>query len=59
MLAWHLAHGIVALPKSVTPERIVENLAAAELRLTDEERAEIAALDRGERFVIPPFAPWR
>ncbi|GAA1325901.1 aldo/keto reductase [Brachybacterium rhamnosum] len=48
VLAWHLAHGIVALPKSVTPERIVENLAAAELRLTAEEIAAIDGLDRGE-----------
>lgn len=46
VLAWHLAHGIVALPKSVTPSRIVENLEAAELRLTDQELAAIDALDR-------------
>ena len=47
VLAWHLAHGIVALPKSVTPERIVENLAAAELELSAEEIAAIDGLDRG------------
>ena len=48
VLAWHLAHGIVALPKSVTPERIVENLASAELVLTSAEIAAIDGLDRGE-----------
>ncbi|ASK65727.1 oxidoreductase [Brachybacterium avium] len=46
VLAWHLAHGIVTIPKSVTPSRIVENLAAVELRLTAEEVAAIDALDR-------------
>ena len=46
MLAWHLAHGIVTIPKSVTPSRIVENLAAVELTLTAEEVAAIDALDR-------------
>lgn len=46
VLAWHIAHGIVALPKSVTPSRIVENLEAAEIELTAEEVAAIDALDR-------------
>jgi len=46
VLAWHLAHGIVTIPKSVTPSRIVENLAAVELELTADEVAAIDALDR-------------
>lgn len=46
VLAWHLAHGIVTIPKSVTPSRIVENLAAAELELTADEVAAIDGLDR-------------
>lgn len=46
VLAWHLASGIVTIPKSVTSSRIVENLAAAELELTAEELAAIDALDR-------------
>ena len=46
VLAWHLAHGIVTIPKSVTPSRIVENLAAAELELTADEVAAIDDLDR-------------
>lgn len=46
VLAWHLAHGIVTIPKSVTPSRIVENLAAVELELTADEIAAIDALDR-------------
>src|SRR5690625_3972284 len=46
VLAWHLAHGIVTIPKSVTPSRIVENLEAADVKLTAEEVAAIDALDR-------------
>ena len=46
VLAWHLAKGIITIPKSVTPSRIVENLAAARLTLTAEEVASIDALDR-------------
>ena len=49
VIAWHLALGLVVLPKSVTPSRIVENLAAADLTLSDDELAQIATLDRGFR----------
>ncbi|MGO2721746.1 MAG: aldo/keto reductase, partial [Brachybacterium tyrofermentans] len=48
VLAWHLAHGIVTIPKSVTPSRIVENLAAAELELTADDVAAIDELDRSD-----------
>ena len=46
VLAWHLAHGIVTIPKSVTPSRIVENLTSVDVTLTSEEVAAIDALDR-------------
>jgi 2,5-diketo-D-gluconate reductase A len=49
VIAWHLALDLVVLPKSVTPSRIVENLAATDLELTGEELDEISALDRGFR----------
>ena len=49
VIAWHLALDLVVLPKSVTPSRIVENLAAADLTLTGGELAELATLDRGFR----------
>ena len=47
-LAWHLGRDIVAIPKSVTPSRIVENLESVELHLTDEELERIDALDRAD-----------
>lgn len=45
VLAWHLARGIVAIPKSVTPSRIKENLAAVTVTLPAAELAVIDALD--------------
>ncbi|WP_226345991.1 aldo/keto reductase [Agilicoccus flavus] len=49
VLAWHLAIGNVVIPKSVTPERIVENYGALDVTLDDEDVAAISGLDRGER----------
>ncbi len=50
VIAWHLERGSIAIPKSVTPSRIAENFAAAELTLTASEMAEIDTLDRGGRI---------
>lgn len=46
IIAWHLANGLVVIPKSVTPDRIVSNLAAADLELTADEVDRINGLDR-------------
>ncbi|MBB5832613.1 aldo/keto reductase [Brachybacterium aquaticum] len=48
MLAWNLALGNVVIPKSVTPERMVQNLAAVELELSADEIASINGLHKGE-----------
>lgn len=50
VIAWHLALGNVVIPKSVTPSRIAENFKAAQLELTADDLAAIAALDRGGRI---------
>ncbi|WP_246956992.1 aldo/keto reductase [Brachybacterium sp. Marseille-Q7125] len=47
IIAWHLAQGIVVIPKSVTASRIVENFAAADLMLAEDEVEAINALDKG------------
>jgi diketogulonate reductase-like aldo/keto reductase len=44
VLAWVRACGVIPLCKSVTPSRIVENLAAESLQLTADETAAISAL---------------
>ncbi len=49
VLAWHLAIGNVVIPKSVTPSRIEENLAATGVTLSSGDIAAIATLDRGTR----------
>ena len=48
IIAWHLALGLVVIPKSETPERIVANFESLNLQLTDTEIAAISALDKGE-----------
>ncbi|MFE1446113.1 aldo/keto reductase [Streptomyces olivaceoviridis] len=49
VLRWHLQLGTIAIPKSVTPARMRENLDVFDFTLSDEEMAAIAALDRGLR----------
>jgi diketogulonate reductase-like aldo/keto reductase len=49
VLRWHVEHGCSAIPKSVRPERIAENIAVFDFRLTPDEVAAIDALDTGVR----------
>lgn len=49
ILRWDLQRGIVVIPGSGTPEHIKENLDLFSFALTDEEMAQINALDRGEK----------
>jgi diketogulonate reductase-like aldo/keto reductase len=44
VLAWHLQRGFVVIPKSVHRERLEANLAAADLRLTEDELTAVDAL---------------
>jgi 2,5-diketo-D-gluconate reductase A len=54
VLAWHLGTGNIVIPKSVHPERIRQNIAAAALQLSPEELAAISALDGGARLGADP-----
>jgi 2,5-diketo-D-gluconate reductase A len=49
VIRWHLQLGNVVIPKSVTPERIEQNLDVFGFHLSDAEMAAIEALDAGER----------
>ena len=50
IIAWHLHRGFVTIPKSKTPERIVSNFAAVDLKLTSEHLEAIDGLDTGVRI---------
>jgi len=50
ILRWHVQLGNIAIPKSVTPSRIAENIDVFGFELTDADMAAIAALDAGNRI---------
>ena len=56
-LAWLLQQGFAVIPSSTKRDNLASNLAASQLRLSVEEMAAIAELDRGERVANPEFAP--
>jgi 2,5-diketo-D-gluconate reductase A len=49
VLRWQLQLGNIVIPKSVTPERLRENLDVFDFTLAESDIAEISALDAGER----------
>lgn len=49
VIRWHLQLGNVVIPKSVTPQRIRENIDVFDFELADDQMQAIAGLDRGER----------
>ena len=49
ILRWNLQRGVVVIPGSSNPDHIRENLDLFSFELTDEEMAQIAALERGEK----------
>jgi 2,5-diketo-D-gluconate reductase A len=54
VLRWHLQIGNVTIPKSVTAERIRQNLEVFDFELTDAEMHEIDELDSGRRIGPDP-----
>lgn len=53
ILAWHLARGLIVIPKASSAPRLAENLAAAELTLDAEDMARIASLARPDGRIGP------
>ena len=58
-LAWIMARGAIAIPKTANPARLAENMSAMDLVLTAEEIAEITALAEpdGRMVDLPGIAP--
>lgn len=55
LIAWALARDTAVIPKTSRPERLAENLAAADLELTPADMDLLGSLDRGYRFVDGSF----
>ena len=55
LISWALHRNTVVIPKSVNPERLKQNLAAAELSLSDADMDAISALDKHRRYVDGGF----
>ena len=51
ILRWNIQRGVVAIPKSVKKERILENFDVVNFELSDDEMAKIATLDAGLKTV--------
>jgi 2,5-diketo-D-gluconate reductase A len=54
IIRWHIQIGNVVIPKSVTPERIVENFDVFDFVLSDAQMQAIEALDAGTRIGPDP-----
>ena len=50
ILRWHIQAGNIVIPGSKNPEHIKSNLDLFDFALTDEEMAEIAVLDKKQRY---------
>ena len=65
ILRWHTQMGFVVIPGSKNVDHIKDNLNILDFKLTDEEMAKIAELDKNERYYhrtdeqLVQFAGWR
>jgi 2,5-diketo-D-gluconate reductase B len=57
-LAWLREKGVTAIPKATGTAHIRDNWASLSLDLDPEDVARIDGIDRRERQIDPPFAPW-
>lgn len=54
IIAWGLQRGIIMIPKSVHEERLLENLEATKLVLTNEDMEKVSKINRGTRVYTDP-----
>lgn len=52
-LRWAVQRGHVVIPKSSKPERLIENMALFDFKLTDEEMEAIFDLNQNKRYNDP------
>jgi 2,5-diketo-D-gluconate reductase A len=53
VLRWHIENSVIAIPKSVNPSRIAENIDVFGFELSDDDMAEIAKMDSGNGRIGP------
>lgn len=56
-IAWELHKGYVSIPSTTKVSHLRSNFDAQQLQLTDENMADIEALDQRDRLIDPSFAP--
>ena len=49
-----MQHGVIVIPKSVTPQRIEENINVFDFELTDEQMEQIDSLNKDQRIGPDP-----
>ena len=54
VLRWHMQRGVVAIPKSVTPSRIAENIDIFDFALGPDDMERMRGLDTGQRIGPDP-----
>lgn len=57
VLRWNTQRGVVIIPKSVQPTRMVENLDIWNFELTPEDMTKVAALDKGHSEIVDHSSP--
>lgn len=54
IIRWHIQQDLIVIPKSVSPDRIEQNIDVFDFSLDDEDMQMIATLDTGERIGSDP-----
>jgi 2,5-diketo-D-gluconate reductase A len=54
VLRWHIQHGLIVIPKSVTPERIKQNIDVFDFELSDDDMTTIDHLNNDTRIGSDP-----
>ncbi len=55
LIRWAMNRGTAVIPKSVKPERLKENLAGADVALTEDDMQAISEMDRHRRYISGKF----
>lgn len=57
-LAWLVEKGAYPIPKATGESHLRDNFKALDLSLSDDDVRQIDGIDRVDRYIDPPFAPW-